>query len=83
MMIGSLSFGTRDIRIELFKTELQLTGIEPLRAAAELTALELPDDQTQLLDLAIALLHNDSEIAHKLMQQRRICWQIRDVELHA
>jgi hypothetical protein len=60
-----------------------LIGIEPLRAAAELTALELPDDQTQLLDLAIALLHTDSEIAHKLMQQRRICWQIRDVELHA
>jgi hypothetical protein len=83
MMIGSLSFGTRDIRIELFKTELQLIGIEPLRAAAELTALELPDDQTQLLDLAIALLHTDSEIAHKLMQQRHICWQIRDVELHA
>ena len=32
---------------------MQLVGVEPLRAAAELPALQLPDQEPQLLDLGL------------------------------
>ena len=39
--------------LEVLEAELQLVGVEPLRAAAELPALQLPDQQPQLLDLGL------------------------------
>jgi hypothetical protein len=54
----------------------------PFRAATELAALKLSDDDAELLDLAVALFHPRSEVAHKLMQQRRVARKIREVEMH-
>ena len=48
--------------LEILQAELQLAGIELLRAAAELAALQLPDQEPQLLDLGlrrIMLLANE------------------------
>ena len=48
--------------LEVLQAELQLVGVEPLRAAAELAALQLPDQQPQLLDLGlrrVTLRHQD------------------------
>ena len=45
--------GRRDGLLEVLEAELQLVGVEPLRAAAELPALQLPDQEPQLLDLGL------------------------------
>jgi hypothetical protein len=37
--------------LEILQAKLELIGVEPLRAAAELPTLQLPDQQPQLLDL--------------------------------
>ena len=39
--------------LEVLQAELQLVGVEPLRAPAELPALQLPDQEPQLLDLGL------------------------------
>ena len=39
--------------LEVFQAELQLVGVELLRAPAELAALQLPDQEPQLLDLRL------------------------------
>ena len=39
--------------LEVLQAELQLVGVELLRAAAELAALQLLDQQPQLLDLGL------------------------------
>ena len=39
--------------LEVLQAELQLVGVELLRAAAELPALQLPDQEPQLLDLGL------------------------------
>ena len=39
--------------LEVLQAELQLVGVELLRAPAELPALQLPDQQPQLLDLGL------------------------------
>jgi hypothetical protein len=44
-------FGRGHGLLEIFQAELQLVGVEPLGAAAELAALQLPDQQLELLDL--------------------------------
>jgi hypothetical protein len=45
--------GCRDSLLEVLQAELQLVGVEPLRAPAELPALQLPDQEPQLLDLGL------------------------------
>ena len=45
--------GRRDGLLEVLQAELQLVGVELLRAAAELPALQLPDQEPQLLDLGL------------------------------
>ncbi len=77
---GCFRLGACNIRIEILETELQLIRIEPFRPTAELATLKLPDDETELLDLPVALLHAPCEIAHELMQYRRVARQIREVE---
>ena len=39
--------------LEVLKSKLQLVGVEPLRAPAELSALQLPDQKPQLIDLSL------------------------------
>ena len=39
--------------LEVFQAELQLVGVEPLRAPAELPALQLPDQEAQLVDFGL------------------------------
>jgi hypothetical protein len=54
--------GGRRGLLEVFQAELELVGVEPLRAAAELPALQLPDQEPQLLDLGlrrVVLLTNE------------------------
>ena len=42
--------------LEVLQAELQLVGVEPLRAPPEPPALQLPDQQPQLLDLRLGRL---------------------------
>ena len=39
--------------LEVLQAELELVRVEPFRASAELPALQLPDQQPQLLDLGL------------------------------
>src|SRR3712207_8126598 len=39
--------------LEVLQAKLQLIGVEPLRAPAELPTLQLPDQEPQLLDLGL------------------------------
>jgi hypothetical protein len=78
-----LCLGACDIRVDLLETELQLIRIEPFRTPAELAALELPDDETELLNLAVPPLHAGRKIVHELMKERHIVRQIREIEPHA
>jgi hypothetical protein len=43
--------GGRSGLLEVLEAELELVGVEPLRAPAEPPALQLPDQEPQLLDL--------------------------------
>jgi hypothetical protein len=55
-------FGGRRGLLEVFQAQLQLVGVEPFRAAAELPALQPPDQEPQLLYLGlsrVALLANE------------------------
>ncbi len=48
--------------LEVLQAELELVGVELLRAPAELPALQLPDQEPQLLDLGlrrVVLLTNE------------------------
>ena len=45
--------GGRHGLLKVFQAELELVGVELLRAAAELPALQLPDQQPQLLNLGL------------------------------
>jgi hypothetical protein len=51
LFLGRLGRG--DGLLEVLQAELQLIGVEPLRAATELPALQLPDQQPKLLDLGL------------------------------
>ncbi len=81
--VSSGCCSARNIGVELLEPEPQLIGIEPLRAPPELAALKLPDDETELLDLPVALLHAPCEIVHQLMKERHIVRQVREIEPHA
>jgi hypothetical protein len=81
--LGLLRLSARDIRVEILKSELQLIRIDPFRTSAELAALKLPDDETELLDLAVPLLHTGRKIVDQLMKECRIGRQIREIEPHA
>src|SRR3954465_1554693 len=48
--------GGRHGLLEVFQAELQLVGVELLRAPAEPPTLQLPDQQPQLLDLPLGRL---------------------------
>lgn len=72
-------FSVRHIGVEIFKTEVQLIRIEPLRPAAKLASLKLADDEPELLDLATLLLFLRHKVAHEAVQQGRICRQIRKI----
>jgi hypothetical protein len=61
---------------------MQLVGIEPLRTAAELAALQLADDQAKLIDLTIALILLGEQVTDQLMKQRGVTWQLVEVEVH-
>ena len=50
---SSRRLGGRGGLLEVLQAELQLVGVELLRAAAELPALQLPDQEPQLLDLGL------------------------------
>ena len=52
-----------DIGVEVVERERQLAGIEPLGAAAELGALEFPDDCLKALDLAVAAFDDCRHVA--------------------
>ena len=45
--------GGRRGLLEILQAELQLVGVELLRAPTELPALQLPDQEPQLLDLGL------------------------------
>jgi len=45
--------GGRGGLLEVLQAELQLIGVEPLRAPAEPPTLQLPDQELQLLDLGL------------------------------
>ena len=51
--------GGRRGLLEVLQAELQLVGVELLRAPAELPALQLPDQQPQLLDLGLCRITLD------------------------
>ena len=57
MLLLAASFlrrlGCRRGLLEVLQAELQLVGVELLRAPAELPALQLPDQEPQLLDLGL------------------------------
>ena len=72
-----------DVPFDIFKAERQLIGIELLGPAAELLALQLLDDQAQLLDLAVTALLVRDEITDKPLQQLRIGWQVIEIDAHA
>ena len=58
--------------LEVFQAELQLVGVEPLRAPAELPALQLPDQEPQLLDLGLCRVAlGPSSIAFGLQRDER------------
>jgi hypothetical protein len=48
--------GRGDGLLEVFQAQLELVGVELLRAAAELAALQLPDQEPKLLDLGLRRL---------------------------
>jgi hypothetical protein len=48
-------FDACKVGVEVFEAELQLIVIEPLRASAELTMLELLNDQPEPFDLRLGL----------------------------
>jgi hypothetical protein len=83
-------FGARNIGVEIFDAELQLVGIEALGTASELRALELPDNDAKLFDLALRFaqlraisLHRPCHVAHETMQQHRIARQVVEIESQA
>src|SRR5579859_2417765 len=71
-----------DIGVEFLEPEVQLAGIKAFRAAAELAPLELANDETKLLDLAVAPVFLGDQIAHQLVQQACVVGQIRKIESH-
>src|SRR4051794_32937332 len=54
--------GRRDLLLEVFQGELQLSGIEAFGLATELRPQELPDHQLQPLALGIGLLERTFEV---------------------
>ena len=71
-----------DVSVEFLKAQMQLVGIKPLRAAAELPALKLLNDQAELVDLTIALILLGDQVTDQLMKQRGVAWQVVEVEAH-
>ena len=51
LLLGRL--GGRGGLLQVLETQLQLVGVEPLRAPTELPALQLSDQEPQLLDLGL------------------------------
>jgi hypothetical protein len=75
--------GAPDVGVEVIEPERHLIRVEPLGPTPELRALQLLDDQPELLDLAVAPLHVADEVAHQLLQQARIIGQGVEIEAHA
>jgi hypothetical protein len=75
-------FSPGDVGVEILKAQMQLVGIKPLRSAAELAALELVNDQPELVDLTIAPILLGDQVTDQLMKQRRVAWQVVEVEAH-
>lgn len=71
-----------DIRIQIFKAQRQLIGIEPFRPAPEPHALQLFDDLLEPLDLAVTVVDQRDHVAHQTVQQRRVMGQIVEIEPH-
>ena len=74
--------GAGEIALEVFKPEGELVGIETLGTAAKLRALQLLDDGSETLDLAVAMLNRAGNIANQTMQKCRFCREIVEIELH-
>ena len=69
--------------LEILQAELQLVGIELLGATTELAALQPLDQLAKTLDLGISAGQGFGELAYHLLQERRVRWQFRQVDLHA
>jgi hypothetical protein len=82
--------------LQLLERQLQLVGIELLRAAAEAMALQLMDQEAQPLDLGIAALEPETrrlelgllplerggQIEQRRAQDGRILGQLVQIERH-
>ena len=79
-MLGKLGLGPCHRLLDLFQRELQLVGIEPLRAAPEAGALELTKQVAQPIDLfdrTIALRNRGVTLrAHRIALGERTAHQI-------
>ncbi len=64
------------------RRERKRIRIDPLGTAAELRALQLPDDGFKALDLTVPVLDNRRHVTHKMPQKSRFAGQIVEVEPH-
>ena len=80
--------------LQILDPEQQLIGVQLLGAAAELMAQQTLDQQVQLVDLGIALLHRilqdgvlllgrGNHLAQQVLQRCRVVGQGGEVDLHA
>lgn len=69
--------------LQVLETELQLLRVDQLLgAAAELGPLQLPEQCPESLDLGIPGRQGGRELAHHLLQERRVRRQLGQVDLH-
>ena len=84
----------RDSLLQILDPEQQLIGGQLFGAAAELLAQQTLDQQLQLVDLGIALLHRilqhgvlllgrGNHLAQQVLQRCRIVRQCGEVDVHA
>ena len=74
--------GRGDGLLEVFQAKLQLVGVEPLRATAELATLQPPDQEPQLLDLGLSRLMlriKQYRARSVTMQSIAFCWVMTSV----
>ena len=78
-------FASRDVGIEVFKTELQLVVIEPFGAPAKLAALQLLNDEPEAFDLRLRLSEVGAfgrERPDHPLQRLYIIWQNGKIDVH-
>lgn len=78
-------FGPRQIDVEVLKSELQLSVIEPLIPPAELATLQLLDDEMEPFDLGLRLAEAGAlgcERAYQLLQRLHIIRQGGEIDVH-